>query len=262
MRSDQRLENLLIEASLKAGQHLREHAFDPGTIKWKGEDDPVTTRDTEAEKIIIDTLCLPLDMRIIGEESGYTASKQGKNKLTAIIDPLDGTKSYLRREFNTAVSIAIEEDNQLIAGAVYDFMRDVLYLGFKGETYLVHNGVKEPFKQAIPKKKIGIITNPDPHNLSKEDGLAIKSLREDPRLHITGRNGSIALALAHTALGVYDSTIIYNEKASNVWDVAAGIYLLGCTGHQISDSKGNPFDVYNGSKGLFALGPRYLQSSN
>ena len=259
MRLDQTLESLLIEASVKSGKHLRDHAFDPGNIKWKKEDDPVTDRDIEAERIIIDTLCIPLNMKVIGEESGYNTTKKESCKLTAIIDPLDGTKSYLRREFNTAVSIAIEEENQLIAGSVYDFMRDILYVGFKGNTYLVHNGKIEPFKQLITKEKIGIITTADPQKISKEDRMKLQKLRKDPKIHLTGRNGSIALALAHTALGIYDSTIFFHEKIGNVWDIAAGVYLLQCTKHQISDSYENPFDIYNTNNGIMALGPRYLE---
>ncbi|MAG60843.1 hypothetical protein CL619_03585 [archaeon] len=257
MTQDSRLEQLLIEASLKAGSHLREHAFDPGTIKWKGPNDPVTDRDTETEKIIIDSLCTPIDMKIIGEESGYTESCQGSSKYTAIIDPLDGTKSYLRGEFLTAVSIGIEEKDKLIAGAVYDFMRDLLYVGFRGETYVIHNSKKSQFQTLIKKPKVGIITNTDHHKLSEEDSKRLRQLEDNPRLYLSRRRGSIALALAHTAYGIHDSAILYNENSGNVWDVAAGIYLLQCTNHRITDIEGNPFNSYQASNGLMALGPRF-----
>ncbi len=250
------LEQLLLDATFKAGKHLRDHAFNPGTIRWKKPGDPVTSRDTEAEAIIIDTLCKPLDMKIIGEESGYTANKHGISRYTAIIDPLDGTKSYLRKEFKSTISIAVEEDDQLIAGAVYDFMRDILYIGFRGETYLINNKEKRKFQTSLTENQTSIITNSGRRQISDIDKNRLRRFEQDPTFYLSRRSGSIALAMAHTALGIHDVMVLFHERVGNVWDIAAGTYLLQCTNHQITDIEGNPFNHHQPHNGIIAIQPK------
>ena len=255
------LEQLLIDASLRAGKHLRDHAFDPGTIKWKGPDDPVTVRDVEAEGIIVDTFCEYLDLKIIGEESGKSKSCSGDSRYTAIIDPLDGTKSYLRRDFDSTVSVGLEEDGVLIGGVVYDFMRDIMYVGFRGETYLMNAGSKHDFGSVIANSNLGILTNSDPKKVSPENALKIEAMRVNPDFYISGRRGSIALGMAQTAFGIHDAMIHFKQgNGGNIWDVAAGAYLLQCEGFTMLDGRGDAYDYKNPGKGIVVYKENDLQT--
>jgi myo-inositol-1(or 4)-monophosphatase len=245
------IENLLIEASYKAGHHLRKNAFNPGNIEWKSQNDPVTQRDTEAESIIIDTILSKIDMNITCEESTKLINNPN-NKYRAYIDPLDGTKSYLRRDFESSVSIAIEEDQKLIAGAVYDFMRDILYLGVRGENKILHDGEQFKFKTDFSHQKTAILTNLNYDYLNHKNLKKLRTLENHPNYYICRRKGSIALNLAHTAIGTYDSIILFPKGVSSSWDFAAGTYLLQSANFQISDVSNQPFNFRIPTNGIMA----------
>jgi len=48
---------------------------------------------------------------------------------TYYIDPIDGTRSLILKDFNSSVSISVEEKGEIVGGIVHDFMRDITYVG-------------------------------------------------------------------------------------------------------------------------------------
>ncbi len=105
-----KIKKILIDAAQKAGSFIREHAFSIGTIEWKGENNPVTKIDKEAELIIRKEILNNLKANIIGEEH---EKEHNLSEYTFYIDPIDGTKPFIRGEFFCAVSIGVEKNKNL-----------------------------------------------------------------------------------------------------------------------------------------------------
>src|SRR3989338_69713 len=96
------IEQQLIKAAQNAGTLLRENAFEFGKLEWKKLDDPVTSMDKEAEREIRKVLTKEAPGNFIGEEFGF---ENNSKERTYIIDPIDGTKSFILRDFISSVSI-------------------------------------------------------------------------------------------------------------------------------------------------------------
>jgi len=240
-----RLDKILKEAVYPVGKMLRENAFDYGSHEWKGENDPVTMLDKEAEMKIKQRILLQTPANFIGEEQGY---EDNGADLTFIIDPIDGTKSFMRRDFHSSISVAAEYRGDLVAGCVYDFMRDIMYLGTDTNT-VIHQG------KAIDIDRTSRFSR---YRVSFEEPIDIH-----PQISSTKRIGSIALAMVQLAMGNYDGAAIISERG-NVWDIAAGYHILKNEDRfYITDGFGDPFDYKDQSRGIIALGyhiPQELRS--
>ncbi len=247
------LDVALQDVARRAGHTLRKHAFDMGSVTMKHDDDPVSSLDKRVEREIRENVANHMHANFIGEELGEEMCIL--NKYTWIIDPIDGTKSMLRGEFNTSLSIAIEKAGHLVAGCVYDFMRDIMYIGYHEQLKVIYNG-KEVTAQKIPEtKKRVIIDGPGVRDLD------ITRFLEEDGAKLIEKNGSIALAMAQVAAGVYDGMVYQTNNKWNVWDIAAGYYLLTCTGC-VLDLDLKKKDYARPHKGIVGLGkdinPLYL----
>jgi myo-inositol-1(or 4)-monophosphatase len=240
----------LLHAVRDSGEYLKENAFQDPLVNWKERGDPVTELDRNVErKIKADLLLSGYDFDYLGEEFGGDGNR---SDYTVVIDPIDGTKSFLRRDFNSAISLAVVDfrttDAQPIAGVVHDFMRDITYIASSQSTYLIYQGKPEKIPKKIDFGKISI-------NIDEN----FKDLREKfeghPEINIFSRSGSIALNMAQLGIGSYDGLIEPPGNKGNVWDVAAGVLYMGMRGIEITDFQGNPYDVWKPRNGIIALRP-------
>src|SRR5438874_419191 len=83
----------------------------------KSDESPVTAADRACEKLIVDRLEqeFPED-GVLGEEG---ANREGRNGRRWIIDPIDGTRDFVRGIPLWAVLIALEQDGEIVAGAAH-----------------------------------------------------------------------------------------------------------------------------------------------
>jgi len=112
MEQTQFLKTALIAAK-KAEEVIMKYYSGEIRSELKGDETPVTAADREAEKVIAETIKSKFPKHsILGEESG----KSGSSEYTWIIDPIDGTKNYIRKIPMFATEIALMENNELILG--------------------------------------------------------------------------------------------------------------------------------------------------
>jgi histidinol-phosphatase len=108
---------IAIDAARRAGAHAMQY-FDRGvSVEWKADSSPVTIADREAEALLRDVLlnAFPSD-GFLGEESGEQAGNSGYRW---VIDPVDGTKSFIRNIPLWATLIGLEYKGEQIAGVAY-----------------------------------------------------------------------------------------------------------------------------------------------
>ena len=198
--------NIMIKASEKASKILiRDFGeLENLQVSKKGPKDFVTNADIKAEKIIIEELkkARP-NYSIISEENGVEKNKDETNFW--IIDPIDGTTNFLHGVPHFAISIALQSNNEMVCGLIYDPIKDELFYAEKNHGAYFNNQ-----RIRVSKKR----------NID-ECLFAVGKGKYNPDL-IYRRSGSAALDLAYVASGRFYG---YFQNNLNLWDIAAGIII-------------------------------------
>ena len=208
--------NIMIKASEKASKVLiRDFGeVEKLQVSNKGPADFVTNADLKAEKIIIEELRKAKPhYSILSEEKGKENNKDNK---TWIIDPIDGTINFLHGIPHFAISIALKDNNEIIAGLIYDPIKDEMFYAEKNNGAFFNNQ-----RIRVSKK----------NNIS--ECLFVTGGKIEFNYDFSYRkSGSAALDLAYVAAGRYDG---YFQKKLNIWDIAAGIIILKEAGGLINE---------------------------
>lgn len=116
--------------SAQAGALILRYAEQGVTAEEKSDESPVTIADKESEKLIVNALssAFPED-GLLGEEG---ANKPSKNGRKWIIDPLDGTRDFVRGNGLWAVLLALEVDGEVKAGIAHFPALRKTYTAIKG----------------------------------------------------------------------------------------------------------------------------------
>jgi myo-inositol-1(or 4)-monophosphatase len=156
----------------------------------------------------------------IMEESGTVIGTDPDHRWH--IDPLDGTSNFIHGIPHFATSVALERDGQIVAGVIYDPIKDEMFIAEKGKGAFVNNrrlrvsGRREPTQMLIG---TGI-----PHVGKPGHGQFLKEMAAVmPRFENLRRMGSASLDVAYVAAGRLDA---FWERGLNSWDFAAGIALV------------------------------------
>ncbi|MBS3142141.1 hypothetical protein J4464_02015 [Candidatus Woesearchaeota archaeon] len=229
--------------------YLCSYDFDSRSdVRFKKKDDPVTAMDTMLEGMIREQLKKIDGITLVGEEEG--GSSEGAD-LVAYIDPIDGTKSFLREDFRSATSVGIEFQGNLIAGLVFDFMKDIAYSAIDGKC-VRRRGVRETPRFAA-RYRFG-----RPRISVDMEGIRTiidKNLPFSP----VKAEGSIALGMAECAIGAYDAMIDYPSPKTHTWDIAGGAALIQAQGFYFTDIYGNPFNHRKPENGFIACKPEFAE---
>tara|TARA_B100000989_G_scaffold61103_1_gene42031 strand:- start:825 stop:1565 length:741 start_codon:yes stop_codon:yes gene_type:complete len=200
--------NLMIKASEKASKILiRDFGeVEKLQVSVKGPNNFVTNADRKAEDIIIDELeKSKKNFSILTEESGFIENKDKENFW--IVDPIDGTTNFLNGIPHFCISIALLVDNEIIAGVIYDPIKDEIFYSEKnGGSYLNNKSIRVSKKSKISDCLYGV------------------NFRENiPENFLIRNTGSAALDLAYVSSGRFDGCL---QKNVNLWDIAAGTILI------------------------------------
>ena len=208
--------NIMIKASEKASKILiRDFGeVEKLQVSNKGPSDFVTNADLKTEKIIIEELKKAKPhYSILSEEKGAEKNKDSK---TWIIDPIDGTINFLHGIPHFAISIALKDDKEIIAGLIYDPIKDEMFYAEKNKGAFFNNQ-----RIRVSKK----------NNIS--ECLFVTGGKIEANYDFSFRkSGSAALDLAYVAAGRYDG---YFQNKLNIWDIAAGIVILKEAGGLINE---------------------------
>lgn len=215
--------DLIAEAAREAGRIAL--AFRAkGMRAWeKSAGDPVSEADLAADTYLKNTL-LPARPGY-GWLSEETADDQSRLSAARsfVVDPIDGTRAFLKNRPEFVVSIAVVEAGQPVSAAIYDPSADVMWdaaldAGARrdGQPIAVSNA-----SDVIGAKLLG-----DPGRLSSVRALGASAATVN----------SVALRLALVADGTFDGLI--TERGKWDWDVAAGVLLVTEAGGAITGRDG------------------------
>lgn len=201
-------------------------------VNRKSSRDLVTEADVAVERYLKEKLTGEYPQYgFWGEESGQTANQSSR----WIVDPIDGTHSFVKGQYFWSISVALEIEGEIVAGAVYVPALDDYYSAAKGQ---------------------GASKNGEPIRVSLETDLAdamiatgfacLRSYLQENNLERFGRIaqcttgqrrfGSAAADLCMVADGQVDA---FWEQELNLYDVAAGALIAQEAGASVTDFKGN-----------------------
>jgi myo-inositol-1(or 4)-monophosphatase len=223
------------KAARKAAPRLRRdfNEVEQLQVSRKGPSDFVSNADRAAERTIRDMLrqARP-DFGFLLEEEGEIAGTEGRPRW--IVDPLDGTTNFLHGIPHFAISIAVEDKGEIIAGLVYNPVTDESFWAERNSGAWLH----DRRLRVSARKDLGdcVIATGIPfqgHGDYDQHAQIMKAV--SPQIAGIRRFGSAALDLAWVAAGRYDG---YWEADLHPWDWAAGILLVREAGGFVSDFRG------------------------
>lgn len=229
------LMTMMFNAARKAGRSL---ARDFGEVAHlqvsvKGPGDFVTAADRRAEKVLYEELSRARHgYGFIMEESGHV---EGPDKThTWIIDPLDGTTNFLHSIPHFAISVALQRENDLVAGLIYNPVNGDFFTAEKGKGAFFND--RRIRVAARSRLDDCVVVTGIPH-LGKTGHDAYLNQLSMVMRTVSGvrRSGSAALDLAWVAAGRYDA---YWEQGIHSWDIAAGLVILREAGGFATDITG------------------------
>ena len=240
--------NIMMKAAVAAGRALTRdfNEVEKLQVSKKGPGDFVSVADKKAESIIFTQLqkARP-EYAFLMEEGGSVpplTSPQNEphwdEPYCFVIDPLDGTTNFLHGLPHFAVSIGLMRGQELIAGCVYDPIKDEHFWAESGKgAYIgsqrIRVSAREQLADSIFATGIPFIG----HN-EAQDGHQ-KFLRQLGRVMANSagvrRFGAAALDLCYVAAGRYDG---YWEAGLSPWDVCAGALIAREAGAKLSQTDG------------------------
>jgi 3'(2'), 5'-bisphosphate nucleotidase len=131
-------ENLILTAlqtAFRAGKAIMEVYAKPFDFELKSDNSPLTIADKKAHAIIAEGLS-ETGIPLLSEEGAHTDYNIRKNwKQFWLVDPLDGTKEFIKRNGDFTVNIALINDQQPIFGVVYAPVPGFMYWGYNSGSY-------------------------------------------------------------------------------------------------------------------------------
>ena len=148
----------IIAIAKEAGEAIMEIYNKDFEVEYKKDRSPITLADKRANKIIESGLNkLSVDLPILSEEGGITPYEDRKHwKYFWLVDPLDGTKEFVKKNGEFTVNIALIHIDLPVLGVVYAPALDVCYWAKKGEGAF-KDGQKLPLKTIAPRNTYKIV---------------------------------------------------------------------------------------------------------
>ena len=218
--------NIMAKAVFKAAQGLLRDFSEVENLQvsLKGPGDLVSIADKNAEKIIYMMLHTAYpNYNFIMEESGEVLHTQDPDAPCWIVDPLDGTKNFLHGIPHFAISVALKEKGHVLAGIIYDPVKDELFWAQKGKgAFLNDRRIRVSSRKNIEEGLLAFGGPPGHQRDEARRELTIRDSLKKVAGCVSGIRtlGSAALDLAYVASGRFEGFV--NIKRLN------GILLREC----------------------------------
>src|SRR5271168_3584443 len=125
-----RLLAAVVEATVAAGFVVWDHFCRTSAVEYKSDSSPVTEADRAAEVVILAALrAAAPGIPVVAEEEAAAGRVPDVGQAFFLVDPLDGTKEFIKRGTDFTVNIGLIEDGVPTMGAVYAPARGTLYWG-------------------------------------------------------------------------------------------------------------------------------------
>jgi 3'(2'), 5'-bisphosphate nucleotidase len=228
-----RLESL-VRIAQAAGVVVMRHYEEGATARIKADRSPVTDADEEAEKLILAELAAAFPgVPVVAEEEAAAGRIVDAGQHFFLVDPVDGTKEFIRRGGEFTVNIGEVKDGFPVAGVVFAPAIGRLFVGAMGEgAFELSAGILKKIAARTPEGDGLVAVSSKSHPDAQTDAL-LKTL--NVKGHV---NAGSSLKFCLVAAGEAD---IYPRAGQTMeWDTAAGHAVLAAAGGSVTDWDGNP----------------------
>jgi len=243
-------------AALEASDAIMEIYKNGFETTLKDDHTPLTTADLASEKIIRSFL-EPTNICIISEETDAIAYEKRKNEsLCWLVDPLDGTREFIKKNDEFAISIGLIKDQQPIGGVILAPALAVMYFGLENlgvykikmdELTADHQSLDDIIKESTALDGVSS-TNRAPRiagSRSHQNQTTLKYTEElkeiFPDLEIIQKGSALKFGLITEG----EADIYPRFGRTMEWDTAAGHALLLCLGGSVNNIDTNEPLAYN-----------------
>lgn len=229
----------VITIAKKAGEAIMQIYQKDVSVAYKEDQSPLTEADLASHHLICDQLNkLYPDIPILSEESADSFALADENACFWCVDPLDGTKEFIKKNDEFTVNIALIQNQQPILGVIGVPAKNIIYAAAKGEG---------AFKQQENNELQKIHVKPqDPNHLTF--AVSRSHLDDHTKAMVEEHEGDMlqagsALKLAYVAEGLVD--VYPRFGPTMLWDVAAGQCIIEEAGGQVLWAENQQPMTYN-----------------
>jgi len=222
-------------------------------VMKKHDDSPLTQADLAAHKIIVSALSrLTPDIPVLSEESADISwdERQSWSRYW-LVDPLDGTKEFLKRNGEFTVNIALIDEHVPVLGVVYVPVNRVLYSGILGQgAFKECDGAEQQIKVVPVSHDITVVASRS--HRSSELNVWIKKVEGTlGKVDLVSMGSSLKICLvAEGKADIYPRLALTSE-----WDTAAAQAVLEAAGGTLKDDE---FNTYRYNKKEDLLNPFFF----
>ena len=217
----------IIAIAKQAGEKIMQIYQKDFSVEYKEDQSPLTEADLAAHHLIYDELSkLYPDIPILSEESAESFTLADENASFWCVDPLDGTKEFIKKNDEFTVNIALIQNQQPILGVIGVPAKNIVYAAVKGEGAFKLQGDKKLQKIQVKSQDLDHLTF----------AVSRSHLDQKTKNMVEEYQGKMlpagsALKLAYVAEGLVD--VYPRFGPTMLWDVAAGQCIIEEAGGQV-----------------------------
>ena len=206
----------------------------PLDVSHKSDDSPVTAADIAAHQVIVNGLAqLSPEVPVLSEEDPPAWEVRQHWQRYWLVDPLDGTKEFIKRNGEFTVNIALIDAGKPVLGVVYAPALGVMYSAAEGKAWKEEGGHREQIHARDARPPLVVVSRS--HGDDDEMKQYLKQLGE----HQTVATGS-SLKFCLVAEG--KAQLYPRFGPTNIWDTGAGHAVAMAAGAHVHDWQGKTLD--------------------
>jgi len=224
----------LVDVSHQAGRAILAIYATDFDVRHKADRSPVTDADLQAEAIIVDALSrLTPQVPIVSEEAASESATPSVGQRFWLVDPLDGTREFVRRNGEFTVNIALVQDGRPVLGVIYAPALERLYTGaIEAGSYAELQGRRRRIAcRRPPSDGLTVVTSRWHQGPAPWTGL----LRGKAVASHSMAGSSLKFGLVASG----EADIYPRTGRTWEWDTAAGQAIVTAAGGQVTDADGN-----------------------
>jgi len=241
--------------AVEAGHKVLEVYNTDFSVEQKEDQSPLTLADQQSHEVIVNGLNnINPEIPILSEEGDHSSFGERKEwSLLWVIDPLDGTKEFVKKNGEFTINIALVSDGKPVMGIIYAPVNEELYvaskklgawkltdvksINHKDTEDLLSAGSKVPLENNRDQTRVVASRS----HLTEETEAFIAQLEKEGEVETTSAGSSLKICLVAEGSADY-----YPRYAPTMeWDTAAGHAILECSGgHMVEKETQTPL-VYN-----------------
>lgn len=240
---DRRLQ-IVRDIARLAGETVLQYYAEKVEVEWKAPGNPVTAADHAANALILEQLHRHFPGEaVLAEETDDDMSRLGHD-MVWMVDPLDGTKEFIKRNGEFSIMIGLVENGRPILGAVLqpappsEIKPGALYSGAVGlGAWLSLGGSERPIHVSAIEEPAQLRMIASRSHFDER----VDQVRKRLGIHEILRSGSVGLKCGAIATGACELYIHPSSKVS-LWDSGAPAAILTAAGGTMTDLRGEALD--------------------